>query len=64
MPFGSKLLELHVDTSWLRFVAVVSFIVIADKFRKKKSFYSIQKCSSFRLLSNMSYVRPKHPICV
>jgi len=42
MPFGSKLLELHVDTSWLRFVAVVSFIIIADKFRGKKIilFYS------------------------
>jgi hypothetical protein len=42
MPFGSKLLELHLDTSRLHFVAVVNFIIIADKFRKKKNilFYS------------------------
>ena len=56
MPFGSKLLELHVDTSWLHFVAVINFIVISDKFRKK-TFYSIHKWSCSRLLSNMSYVR-------
>jgi len=55
IPFSSKLL----DTIWLHFVAVVNFIIIADKFRKKKISCSIQKCSSSRLLSNMSYVRPK-----
>jgi len=35
MHFGSKLLELHVDTSWLYFVAVVNFI-ISENFSKQK----------------------------
>ena len=49
MPFGSKLLELHVETSWLHFVAVVNFIIIADKFRKKKNnSFKRTDCSDWR----------------
>jgi hypothetical protein len=59
MPFDSKLWELHMDNSWFHFLAAINFTIIADKFRKKKTFYSIQKSSSYCLLSNMSYARAK-----
>ena len=62
MPFGSKLLELHVETSWLHFVAVVNFIIIADKFRKKKTTASnvpivaIDVTTSLSLTGNRDWV--------
>lgn len=44
---------------FILWLSSILLLLITNFEKKSPPFYSIQKCSSSRLLSNMSYVRPK-----